>query len=111
MSQSMSFVMSRLLSFVVYCAALVLIVITASLAARDPVRRGPALLQAAGAAILLLGHVAAYFASSFVRGYAAADIYTAIVYITTMSSSLGWILFAGGYLLERRVSRFPRPLG
>jgi hypothetical protein len=106
MLQSVSFMISRLLSLAVYAAALALIIVTALLAARDPIRRGPALLQAAGAAILLLSGIFSYFIG-LLAGAFGTDSIMAVYSIIAMATSLGWILFAGGYFLERRLSRFP----
>ena len=111
MSQSVTYTMSQLLSLAVYAAALVLIIVSALLAARDPALRGPALLQAGGAGILLLSTLLFRFLLIPITARLGRDDLIGMYFVSAMANSLGWILFAGGYFLERRARGFSPPPG
>jgi len=110
-SQLLTQTISQGLSLAIYAAALVLIIVSALLAARDPARRGAALLQAGGAGILLLSIPLFRFLLIPIAARLGRDDLMGMYSVSAMASSLGWILFAGGYFLERRVRGFPPPPG
>lgn len=107
----MTYTISQLLSLAVYAAALVVIIVSALLAARDPAQRGATLLQAGGAGIMLLSIPLFRFLLIPIAARLGGDDLVVLYSVSAMASSLGWMLFAGGYFLERRARGFSPPPG